>query len=92
MIKITYQSERYDPKQPHLRYVRFDASTGEFKWCLTCVKSMYDSAQGTCDESDLPPHIAVLARHRAGIFPSYVDWPVERDMIEPTTVYEHFIG
>lgn len=76
---VVKQSPRYTPDAVRSRYVRFDALSGEFRFCEVGDDRRYDLRQGIVREDEIPPDVAHAARERAGFFPSYVDWPMECD-------------
>lgn len=78
MIETTYENELHDPDNPTVRYVRYNPNDGKFHWGVTCIRSMSNVKQGTCDAEDLPANIAKTARLRSVIFPACVDWPVTK--------------
>ncbi len=75
-MRTTYQAKDYDPAKVLKRYVRLDGVTGYFCFCEVGEDKRYDLRQGIVDSDELPEDVYNAAYERAGIFPSYVEWPL----------------
>ena len=71
--KTVYQSSDYDRAKVKAHYIRYDPSTGLFKWCET-YGGVYDVRQGEIEEQNVPADIARFAREASHQFPSYIAW------------------
>lgn len=77
-VTVTRQSDRYNSAEVDGRYVK-QSKDGQFYWIETqrLGKWRYDTREGSCDVSDLPPSVADAATRRASgdVWPFYVEWP-----------------
>lgn len=77
---IVYQARDYDASKVEARYVRYSRSEGVYRFCEVGPPDRngrrWDIRQGVVDEETLPGEVAAAARQWAGVFPSYVEWPL----------------
>jgi len=76
-MKVYHVSKRYAPEAVVTRYVRFDGTA--FRFAEVGEDRRFDLRQGYVSEEELPRHVARKAKLRAGVFPGYVEWPLEID-------------
>lgn len=78
MITVTREERCYQPRRVTTRFVKFNGGDAGFTWIERgkIGQRDYDMREGTCDEDDLPPAVAVAAREKReeGIYPFYVEW------------------
>lgn len=74
MIKFTFKSPEFSEAVTR-RHVAKGFKDGEFRWCAQSIeKPQFDYAQGTCEASDLPPHILAACLAHKGVFYA-CEWP-----------------
>lgn len=72
-MRITYTSKHYAPENVTARYVQNRG--GAYHFCETNAKR-WDIRQGRVEAADLPEAVRKAADAAAGVFPSYVVWPL----------------
>lgn len=71
----TYTAKGYAPEHVRTRYVKYRSGI-LYQFCERGDDLRWDIRQGAVTENELPPEVAAAARASAGVWPSYVEWPL----------------
>lgn len=76
-MQVTYQSAKYEPGKPFMKYVRTVKPGVLYAFCLTCPFTRRDYQQGYLGAVEVPESLRAEADKRHLYYPGYVQWKEE---------------